>query len=125
MVVTTDRDASLLVIFCGGFLVGISNPKLPIFAAAFFPQFITSAAPWLPRFAILVATFVAVELLFYFAYALSGRSNQFFTATTVSSWRRPSRAVQEIDWPTPRPTRAAPTGVITEMRCSSTLSSAG
>ena len=32
--------------FRGGFLVGISNPKLLIFAAAFFPQFITPTAPW-------------------------------------------------------------------------------
>jgi threonine/homoserine/homoserine lactone efflux protein len=28
--------------FRGGFLVGISNPKLLVFAAAFFPQFITA-----------------------------------------------------------------------------------
>ena len=67
------RRASLAATFRGGFLVGISNPKLLIFAAAFFPQFITRSAPWLPQFALLVATFVMVELLFYVAYALSGR----------------------------------------------------
>ncbi len=68
-----DRDATLLATFRGGFLVGISNPKLLIFAAAFFPQFIGPTAPWLPQFALLVTTFVGVELLFYVAYALSGR----------------------------------------------------
>ena len=65
-------EASLAATFRGGFLVGISNPKLLIFAAAFFPQFITPSAPWLPQFALLVATFVAVELTFYVVYALSG-----------------------------------------------------
>lgn len=66
-------QTSLAATFRGGFLVGISNPKLLIFAAAFFPQFITPGAPWLPQFALLVATFVAVELAFYVVYALSGR----------------------------------------------------
>ena len=67
------RDANLLATFRGSLLVGISNPKLLIFAAAFFPQFIDPAAPWLPQFALLVATFVVVELLFYLASALTGR----------------------------------------------------
>ena len=56
-----------------GFLVGISNPKLLIFAAAFFPQFIDPARAWGPQFALMVATFVGVELLFYSVYALGGR----------------------------------------------------
>ena len=47
------------------------------------------------------------------------------TLVTVSRWCLPSRAVQEIDWPVPSPISAAPTGVITEMRCSSRLSSTG
>ena len=65
--------ASRVALFRGGFLVGISNPKLLIFAAAFFPQFITPSAPWAPQFALLVATFLAVESFFYMTYALSGR----------------------------------------------------
>jgi threonine/homoserine/homoserine lactone efflux protein len=68
------------------FLVGISNPKLLIFAAAFFPQFITPDAPWLPQFALLVATFVAVELTFYVVYALSGRRLAAHLVRGV--WRR-------------------------------------
>src|SRR5689334_25179239 len=43
---TTSRVALLR----GGFLVGISNPKLLIFAAAFFPQFIAPSAPLVPQF---------------------------------------------------------------------------
>jgi threonine/homoserine/homoserine lactone efflux protein len=35
--------------FRGGFLVGISNPKLLVFAAAFFPQFISTESESRPR----------------------------------------------------------------------------
>jgi threonine/homoserine/homoserine lactone efflux protein len=59
--------------FRGGFLVGISNPKLLVFAAAFFPQFIATDAPWLPQFALLVATFLAVEASAYVTVASSAR----------------------------------------------------
>ena len=84
--VVAAPEASLAATFRGGFLVGISNPKLLIFAAAFFPQFITPTAPWLPQFALLVATFVAVELAFYVVYALSGRRLAAHLVRGV--WRR-------------------------------------
>jgi threonine/homoserine/homoserine lactone efflux protein len=67
------RESAPLAVFRGGFLVGISNPKLLVFAAAFFPQFISPGAPALPQFAVLVATFIGVELLAYLAYALAAR----------------------------------------------------
>jgi len=73
MIDGAPRETSFLSVFRGGFLVGISIPKLLIFAAAFFPQFITPTAPWGPQFAALVATFMAVELFFYVVYALSGQ----------------------------------------------------
>jgi threonine/homoserine/homoserine lactone efflux protein len=73
LVAAAPRGTSNVAIFRGGFLVGISNPKLLIFAAAFFPQFITPSAPWGPQFAVLVATFVAVELSFYVVYAVTAR----------------------------------------------------
>jgi homoserine/homoserine lactone efflux protein len=66
---TTSRWAH----FRGGFLVGISNPKLLVFAAAFFPQFIAKEAPWVPQFGLLVATFLAVEAFAYVTVALSAR----------------------------------------------------
>ncbi len=84
--VTSPRGTSFLAAFRGGFLVGISNPKLLIFAAAFFPQFITPSAPWLPQFALLVATFVVVEAMFYLVYALSGR--RLAAHLLQGAWRR-------------------------------------
>jgi threonine/homoserine/homoserine lactone efflux protein len=59
--------------FRGGFLVGISNPKLLVFAAAFFPQFIAADAPWAPQFVILVTTFIGVEACTYVTLGLSAR----------------------------------------------------
>lgn len=59
-------------LFRDGFLIGISNPKLLLFAGAFFPQFVDPAAPQTRQFAILVVTFAAAELFWYGVYALSG-----------------------------------------------------
>ena len=67
------ETASRLALFRGGFLVGISNPKLLVFAAAFFPQFIAPDAPWAPQFLLLVATFIAVEASAYVIVGLSAR----------------------------------------------------
>jgi threonine/homoserine/homoserine lactone efflux protein len=71
---TSPREMpSRFTLFRGGFLCGISNPKLLVFAAAFFPQFIAQDAPWVPQFALLVATFLTVETSFYVTYALTAR----------------------------------------------------
>ncbi|MGU3536783.1 LysE family translocator [Methylobacterium sp. A54F] len=56
-----------------GFLIGVSNPKLLLFAGAFFPQFIDPGRPQGPQLAILVATFAGAELFWYGVYALGGR----------------------------------------------------
>jgi threonine/homoserine/homoserine lactone efflux protein len=66
------RSAARL--FRGGFAIGISNPKLLLFAAAFLPQFIDNASPRVPQFAILVATFAVVESFWYGVYAAGGRT---------------------------------------------------
>ncbi|WP_428676849.1 LysE family translocator [Reyranella sp.] len=68
-----STGTSGVALFRDGFLVGISNPKLLVFAAAFFPQFIDPARAWGPQFALMVATFLGAELFFYSIYALSGR----------------------------------------------------
>ena len=60
--------------FRGGFLVGLSNPKLLVFAAAFFPQFMDPGAPWVPQFLVQVATFLAVEASAYVTVGLTARS---------------------------------------------------
>lgn len=52
---------------------GLSNPKLILFAAALFPQFIARTAGWGGQFAILVATFTVIEVSWYAAYAAGGR----------------------------------------------------
>jgi threonine/homoserine/homoserine lactone efflux protein len=60
--------------FRKGFLVGISNPKALLFAAAFFPQFIDPSQPELPQFLILLSTFSVIELACYVTYATGGKS---------------------------------------------------
>ena len=72
--------------FRGGFLCGISNPKLLVFAAAFFPQFIAENAPWGPQFALLVATFLAVEASTYIMLGLSARGLARYLNQAV--WQR-------------------------------------
>lgn len=56
-----------------GFLVAASNPKAILFAAAFFPQFIEPAPPRWPQFALLLGTFVLIEVGWYLIYAASGQ----------------------------------------------------
>ena len=73
-------------LFRGGFLCGISNPKLLVFAAAFFPQFIAQDAPWAPQFVLLVATVLAVETTFYVTYALTAR--RLARQLMESAWQR-------------------------------------
>jgi threonine/homoserine/homoserine lactone efflux protein len=59
-------------LFRGGFLIGISNPKLILFAAAFLPQFVDRTQPQAPQFAILVATFAVIEMSWYAVYGIGG-----------------------------------------------------
>jgi threonine/homoserine/homoserine lactone efflux protein len=80
------ETASRWSLFRGGFLVGISNPKLLVFAAAFFPQFIARDAPWAPQFLLLVATFVAIEACTYVALGLSARGLARYLVQAV--WQR-------------------------------------
>lgn len=72
-------------VFARGLLVGASNPKALLFFGALFPQFINPAAPQLPQFLILGATFVFFELFWLGFYA--------FTATRAKRWlQQPHRA---------------------------------
>lgn len=68
-----NTNASSTAFVHQGFWVALSNPKAILFAAAFFPQFIHPQADKLPQFAILLATFVVIEVSWYFIYALSGQ----------------------------------------------------
>jgi len=60
-------------LYIDALLTGLSNPKLILFAAAFFPQFISRAAPAVPQFGVLVVTFAVIESSWYVAYAAGGR----------------------------------------------------
>ena len=64
---------SLPRLYRDGLLVGLSNPKLLLFASAFLPQFVDPAQPQGPQCAILVATFAAIELFWFSLYAAGGR----------------------------------------------------
>ena len=65
---------SLAALFRGGYLVGITNPKLLLFAAAFLPQFIDPARPQGRQFVILIATFGVIEMFWYGVYGLGGQT---------------------------------------------------
>ena len=74
-------------LFRAGFTVGISNPKLLLFAAAFLPQFISPGKAHCPQFLILTVTFAAIEGFWYGVYAFGGRSlSRFLVRTTVRKW---------------------------------------
>lgn len=65
---------SLAALYRGGLFIGLSNPKLIIFAAALFPQFVDPQAPFAPQLGVMVFTFAAIECFWYAMYALGGRS---------------------------------------------------
>jgi threonine/homoserine/homoserine lactone efflux protein len=75
--------------FLRGFLVGASNPKAVLFFAAFFPQFLSPAAPFVPQFAILALTFMAFEFAVLTACALG--------VSRIAPVLRSSRAVQWVN----------------------------
>lgn len=70
--VRRGADLSRVRLYRDGMLTGLSNPKLIVFAAALFPQFIDARAAFAPQLAILVATFVVIETFWYLVYAMGG-----------------------------------------------------
>ncbi|MCG1041316.1 LysE family translocator [Mycetohabitans sp. B8] len=71
-----ERDAAHYVtrfaMFRTGFLVGASNPKAILFAAALLPQFMNAAVPTWQQFSVLVPTFAVIEVGWYVVYAGCG-----------------------------------------------------
>ncbi|WP_421782141.1 LysE family translocator [Kiloniella litopenaei] len=63
------------------FLVAISNPKAILVFTAFFPQFIDPVLPILPQIATMGITFVLLEIIALFLYAISGKQLAFLTRT--------------------------------------------
>jgi len=70
----TAPSRSSRALYGTGLVTGLSNPKLIVFAAALFPQFIDPARAFAPQLAILIGSFMLIECFWYAAYALGGRS---------------------------------------------------
>lgn len=71
---SSARKPSSWRVFRIAFMVGMSNPKALLFAAALLPQFIDPALPRGPQFMTMIVTFGVIETAWYFVYALGGRS---------------------------------------------------
>ncbi len=63
--------ASRKALWIKGFITSAANPKAVVFFAALFPLFIDGALPFWPQFAILSATYLALDGLFLTAYGAS------------------------------------------------------
>ncbi|MBO9580801.1 MAG: LysE family translocator [Sphingobium sp.] len=74
---------SRIALYRAGLLTGLSNPKLIIFAAALFPQFIDPSRPYGSQLAILVGGFAAIDTFWYIVYAIGG--------ARLAAWLRPVR----------------------------------
>jgi threonine/homoserine/homoserine lactone efflux protein len=66
-----ERAVSGKALFAQGFLVTIANPKSLIFLAAFFPQFVDPAAPWLPQMVLLGVTFLVIGFVLTAAWGFA------------------------------------------------------
>ncbi|WP_419904011.1 LysE family translocator [Kiloniella sp.] len=64
------------------FLVAISNPKAILVFTAFFPQFLVAESPMLSQFTTMGITFIVLEIIALFLYAISGKQLAFLTRTT-------------------------------------------
>jgi homoserine/homoserine lactone efflux protein len=56
------------------FFVAISNPKGLIYFGALFPQFIAYQEPLAPQFLTLTLTFLVIDLMWMFIYAVAGNA---------------------------------------------------
>jgi threonine/homoserine/homoserine lactone efflux protein len=65
-------EPSRAAAFSKSFVVAMSNPKYYLFMSAFLPQFIDSALPQFPQYALLGAIIAAIDLAVMSAYALLG-----------------------------------------------------
>ena len=70
--------------FRGGLWVSLNNPKLILFATAFFPQFVNPFSSKLPQFIILIVTFVVCEFSWYLVYGVGGKKLASFITRPIA-----------------------------------------
>ena len=71
-----------------GFAVNATNPKVLLFYAAFFPQFIDPTQPVGPQIVLICVTFLVVQCLIDGGYAvLGGRLRPWFASRARARWR--------------------------------------
>ncbi|VTU37118.1 Homoserine/homoserine lactone efflux protein [Variovorax sp. PBS-H4] len=95
--------------FLRSLTVALSNPKTLLFFAAFLPQFIDTAAPQGPQYAVLGAIFIGIDSCVMLGYAAAGThavrwlsrrslrllnrgcaAGMWLLAATLAVWRRPA-----------------------------------
>ncbi|XPV76861.1 MAG: LysE family translocator [Desulfovibrio sp.] len=74
-------QATPVRLFMRGFSVAMSNPKVILFFAAFFPQFIDPSAPRMPQVFIMGATFVVCEFGMQVVFGVCAGSVRKFLAS--------------------------------------------
>lgn len=83
----TSKERTNLILFRDGFLVCASNPKLILFAAAFFPQFVDQSQARLPQFTTLICSYMVIEFSWYLFYGFGGtRIARLLTRPSMQIW---------------------------------------
>ena len=65
-----SQERSFSKLFAEGFLMSAANPKAIVFFAALFPLFINESNPIIPQIIILAITFLLIDGLSLFSYAI-------------------------------------------------------
>ncbi|MFN3707907.1 LysE family translocator [Microcella sp.] len=82
------RPAHPFGLFAQGLLAATTNPKGILFFVAFLPQFLDPTASLLAQFAVMAATFVAVEIVFELVVARASQSVQPWLARVGRTFNR-------------------------------------
>jgi threonine/homoserine/homoserine lactone efflux protein len=78
-----------------GLVTSLANPKLAVFFAALFPQFVPAGAPVLPAALLMAATIVAFDLVWYstLAYLVARAKRAFVEGPWLRRFERVTGAV--------------------------------
>ncbi|MFB8832122.1 LysE family translocator [Azotobacter sp. CWF10] len=88
-------------VFRGGLWVGLSNPKLLLFAAAFLPQFVDPSRSQAVQYSVLVATFAACELFWHVMYAAGGHGLAPLACKAIRTALVRASGGKRVPWPSP------------------------